>query len=99
MIIFINLLTTGIISLLSHSQNGNVLCLFLFAVLKIAAHFMLPVEVKINTIKSNSFIFLSDLSFSEQLGLLSVFFMPPFKEEGVYCFANIGRSVGMSVGR
>ena len=26
-------------------------------------------------------------------------FMPPFEEEGVYCFANVGRSVGMSVGR
>ena len=27
------------------------------------------------------------------------FIMPPFEEEGVYCFANVGRSVGMSVGR
>ena len=26
-------------------------------------------------------------------------FMRPFEEEGVYCFANVGRSVGMSVGR
>ena len=23
--------------------------------------------------------------------------MPPFEEEGVYCFANVGWSVGMSV--
>ena len=23
--------------------------------------------------------------------------MPPFEEEGVYCFANVGRSVGWSV--
>ena len=27
------------------------------------------------------------------------FIMPPFKEEGVYCFANVGRSVGLSVRR
>ena len=26
-------------------------------------------------------------------------FMPPFEEEGVYCFANVGRSVCLSVGR
>ena len=24
--------------------------------------------------------------------------MPHFKEEGVYCFANVGRYVGLSVG-
>ena len=26
------------------------------------------------------------------------FIMPPFEEEGVYCFANVGRSVCLSVG-
>jgi hypothetical protein len=26
-------------------------------------------------------------------------FMPPFEEERVYCFANVGLSVGLSVGR
>ena len=26
-------------------------------------------------------------------------FMPLFEEEGVYCFANVGLSVGMLVGR
>ena len=25
--------------------------------------------------------------------------MPPFEKGGAYCFAHIGRSVGMSVGR
>ena len=25
--------------------------------------------------------------------------MPPFEEEGVYCFANVGRFVGLLVGR
>ena len=29
-----------------------------------------------------------------------MFIMPPhFEEEGVYCFANVGRSVGLSVCR
>ena len=27
------------------------------------------------------------------------FLCPPFEEEGVYCFANVGRSVGLSVGQ
>ena len=27
------------------------------------------------------------------------FIMPPFEEEAVYCFANVGRSVGRSVGQ
>jgi len=26
-----------------------------------------------------------------------IFFMPPFEEEGAYCFANVGRYVGRSV--
>jgi hypothetical protein len=26
-----------------------------------------------------------------------MFFMPPFEEEGVYCFANVGLSVSLSV--
>jgi hypothetical protein len=30
---------------------------------------------------------------------ISAIFMPPFEEEGVYCFANVGLSVGLSVGR
>ena len=24
-------------------------------------------------------------------------FMPPFEEEGVYCFAHVGRTVGLSL--
>ena len=31
--------------------------------------------------------------------ILNNVIMPPLKEEGVYCFANVGRLVGMSVGR
>ena len=29
--------------------------------------------------------------------VISYIFMPPFEEEGVYCFAHVGRSVGPSV--
>ena len=28
------------------------------------------------------------------VGLKSIFVMPPFEEEGVYCFANVGVSLG-----
>ena len=28
---------------------------------------------------------------------MSAIFMPPFEKEGVYCFANVGRSVCRSV--
>ena len=31
--------------------------------------------------------------------IMRILFMPPFKEEGVYCFANVGWLVGRSVGR
>jgi hypothetical protein len=37
------------------------------------------------------------LSLVSVLRLLKSFFMPHFEEEGVYCFANVGRWVGLSV--
>ena len=40
--------------------------------------------------------------FQKKVGSIYFLFMiilPPFEEEGVYCFANVGRSLCLSVGR
>ena len=44
------------------------------------------------------FVFIQQYIIKEKC-YLRLFIMPPFGEEGVYCFANVGRSVCLSVGR
>ena len=49
------------------------------------------------SIKSTLYFFYNKLDRENTKKKHNVVFMPPFEEEGLYCFANVGRSFGRSL--